>query len=75
MKKDVLPGLALAAVIALASWFIAELPFPPFTLEGKHPIEAILIAILIGLALRNLLHLPNAVNAGAKYCMLSLIHI
>lgn len=73
MKKDVLPGLALAAVIALASWFIAELPFPPFTLEGKHPIEAILIAILVGLALRNLLHLPNAVNAGAKYCMKSLL--
>ena len=73
MKKDVLPGVGFAAVIALAAWFVAELPFPPFTMHGKHPIEAILIAILIGLALKNLFRLPASIGPGSKYCMKSLL--
>lgn len=75
MNKKLFPGLGLATVIAVVAYFINQLPFPPFTMPGKdpqhpqHPIESVLIAIIIGFLVNNLIKLPKAIEPGAKYCL------
>jgi uncharacterized integral membrane protein (TIGR00698 family) len=65
-----LPGYALSIGVAIAAYAIHELPMAPFTVVGeagaRHPISAAILAILLGLMLRNLFALPNAVKAGCK---------
>jgi uncharacterized integral membrane protein (TIGR00698 family) len=79
MKKEVLPGLGLAAVIGIAAYGLNQLPFAPFTMPGKdplhpqHPIESVLIAILLGLLINNLVKLPRSIAPGAKYCLKSVL--
>ena len=78
MKKEVLPGLGLAAVIGVIAYLMNQLPFPPFTVgigtaHPQHPIESVLLAILIGLLVNNLVKLPKSVAPGAKYCLKSVL--
>jgi uncharacterized integral membrane protein (TIGR00698 family) len=79
MKKEVLPGLGLAAVIAVAAYMLNMLPFAPFTMPGKdplhpqHPLESVLLAILLGLLVNNLIRLPKSIAPGAKYCLKSVL--
>ncbi|MCH8879590.1 MAG: putative sulfate exporter family transporter [Planctomycetes bacterium] len=66
-----LPGyLAAGAVVGLA-YAVHYLPFAPFTVAAdsgvRHPISAAIIAILLGLALRNTLALPDSLRAGCKH--------
>ena len=74
-KSSLVPGLALATAIAIASDFIHTLPFPPFTVGGKHPVDAILIAIVLGMAMRNLLPLPVWTRPGIAYAVKSVLPI
>jgi uncharacterized integral membrane protein (TIGR00698 family) len=53
-------------VAALAIW-IHQLPFAPFTLGARHPIDALLVAIVIGVAIRNTLELGPRLTTGAKF--------
>ncbi len=64
-----LPGLLLTVAVALLALQIQRLPFPPFTIEAArpHPIDAILIAILLGMLLKNLAPLPPRLLAGARF--------
>src|SRR3989304_9043061 len=52
-----LPGYALSIGVALLAYLLHELPFAPFTVLGetgaRHPVSAAIIAILVGLVLRN----------------------
>lgn len=79
MKKDILPGLGLATVIGIAAYALNQLPFAPFTMPGKdplhpqHPIESVLLAILLGLLINNLIKLPKSIAPGAKYCLKSVL--
>lgn len=79
MKKEVLPGLGLAAIIGVVAYGLNQLPFAPFTMPGKdpahpqHPIESVLLAILIGLLVNNLVRLPKSIAPGAKYCLKSVL--
>ena len=66
MKDSILPGLALTTAIAIAAFQLHKLPFAPFTVGGRHPIDALLIAILLGLAARNLLPLGPSLGEGIK---------
>lgn len=69
-----LPGLVLTAVFAAAAYAGQRLPFPPFTLsDGRHPVDAMLLAILFGLVLRNALTLPTWLGPGIKYSVVSLL--
>jgi uncharacterized integral membrane protein (TIGR00698 family) len=67
-RASVVPGLALTAVIASVALAIHALPFPPFTVGpmGRHPIDEMLFAILIGMVLRNWLPLPTALGPGIR---------
>jgi len=65
-----IPGYAFAAVVAVAAYGLQVLPFAPFTIISgsgvKHTVSAAIIAILLGLLLRNTLSLPAAIKAGCK---------
>lgn len=65
----ILPGLLLALAIAVAGGFVSD--FIGIDLMGlpKSPISGILVAILIGVAARNLLPLPAAVDAGIRFSL------
>ena len=66
------PGYVLAGVVALLAYIIHYLPFPPFQYvagaSGKvrYPVSAAIIAILLGLVLRNTLQLPATIKVGCK---------
>ena len=63
----VLPGLALAIVLALGGQFLSQLI--GVTLMGlpKSPISAIMMAILLGIIVRNTLALPEALQPGIRF--------
>jgi uncharacterized integral membrane protein (TIGR00698 family) len=67
---DVWPGYALAAALAVVAYVLHYLPIAPFSVPGpegvRHPLSAAIIAILLGLMVRNLVALPRSVNAGCK---------
>jgi len=59
-----LPGYLLAAVTAMAAYL---LPKTAFTAQiGFDRLSSTMLAILLGVALRNLLPLPPAISAGCK---------
>ncbi|MBL4684497.1 MAG: putative sulfate exporter family transporter [Nannocystaceae bacterium] len=68
-----LAGLLLAATIAALATFVHTLPFPPFTMGSRHPVDAILIAISIGIVVRNLVPLPGLLRPGIKYAVKSVL--
>jgi len=73
-KPRVLPGVALTFVIAVAAYFVQRLPFPPLTLaDGRHPIDALILAILFGLLIRNTLPLARVLGPGIKYSVQSVL--
>ena len=45
----------------------SQLPFPPFTIGERHPIDALLIAIVIGMLVRNTLSLSPSLSPGIKF--------
>jgi len=61
------PGLLLTGVLAVVAFYIHKLPFAPFTIDGRHPIDALLIAIVLGMIIRNLIPMPHAVGPGIQY--------
>jgi uncharacterized integral membrane protein (TIGR00698 family) len=74
-RPSLLPGLALTALCAAAAEVIHRAPFPPFTvgIDDRHPVDAILIAITLGMLLRNLLTLPRWLGPGIKYSVVDLL--
>lgn len=59
-------GLFFIAFIALMSVVFQYLPIWPFTINGHHPIEAVLIAIVIGILLNNLIKIPEFIRQGSE---------
>ena len=46
-------GIAACALITWLAFYVNRLPFPPFTIDGAHPLSAVLIALILGLIVRN----------------------
>jgi len=65
-----LPGYILALGVTVLAYAIHYLPFPPFRVTGpsgvRYPLSAAIFAILAGMALRNLVHLPAFVIESAR---------
>jgi uncharacterized integral membrane protein (TIGR00698 family) len=71
-----LAGFALAIVITVSAVFLSELPVWPFTLAGgRHPIEPVMLAIVLGMILSNLISLPKILNAGIKFSVKKILPI
>lgn len=77
LRSVLAPGYLFAAGVALLSLLIHRLPLPPFTMAGgsaiRHPVSAAIIAILLGLCLRNLLVLPQSISPGCKHIVKKVI--
>ena len=63
------PGLMLTLGITLLALQINRLPFPPFTIDAPnpHPIDTILIAIVLGMAVKNIFPLPLLFRDGIQF--------
>src|SRR4051812_929801 len=71
-------GFLLAFAIMIAAIFLSELPFKPFTLtdaNGKvsHPIEPVMMALILGMVVSNLIALPKSCSAGIKFSVKKLL--
>src|SRR5947207_1459503 len=65
--------LASIAVTLVAIW-LSEVKFPPFTLAGgRHPIEPVMLAIVLGMILSNCWVLPKALQPGLKFSVKKLL--
>lgn len=64
------PSCLLATAVALSAYLVHFAPLAPFTVLGdagvRHPVSAAMIAILIGLVVRNAVSIPNSLAAGCK---------
>jgi len=67
-------GVLVAIGVTLAAIWLAELPFQPFTLAGnRHPIEPVMLAIVLGMALSNAWALPKRLQPGIKFSVKKLL--
>lgn len=76
LKKYELPiGIFFVATIAFVAKQIQFFPFWPFSVgtPAKHPIEAVLIAILLGILINNIISLPKIFNSGIQFCVKKLL--
>ena len=75
LKKDhPIWGVLLALGLTLAAIWLSEQPFPPFTMSGnRHPIEPVMLAIVLGMALSNCWTLPRALQPGLKFSVKKLL--
>jgi uncharacterized integral membrane protein (TIGR00698 family) len=67
-----LPGFILTLAIMVAAIFLSEVPVWPFTLtdaSGKvsHPIEPVMMALILGMVISNCIPLPKVCSAGVKF--------
>lgn len=72
---NVLPGLTLAAVLALLGHYLAE--FIGVTLMGlpKSPISPIMMAILLGIFVRNATPLPAVFDPGIRFALVRILRL
>ena len=73
--KSPIPGLALTLAIAIAAYQLQTLPVPPFSIgePARHPIDAMLIAIALGVLIRNTVGLPEWFVPGVRKAVLSIV--
>lgn len=74
-RSSTIPGVALALAIAILAHQLHTLPVPPFSIgePARHPIDAMLIAIVLGMLVRNTLGLPARCAPGVRFCVTSLM--
>ncbi|HEY3835747.1 MAG TPA: putative sulfate exporter family transporter, partial [Bryobacteraceae bacterium] len=69
-KTSPVPGYLLALAVTALAYLIHYLPFAPFRVEGaagvRYPVSAAIVAIVAGMAVRNLIRLPATVLESAR---------
>ena len=63
----ILPGFLLALALAIFAQFLSKLIGITWMELPKSPVSSIMIAILLGIAVRNLLPLPRDLDAGIRF--------
>jgi uncharacterized integral membrane protein (TIGR00698 family) len=71
-------GVLAAMAITLAAIWLGDLDVWPFTMRGgtgraMHPIEPVMIAIILGMVLGNVWQLPKALHPGLKFSVKKLL--
>jgi uncharacterized integral membrane protein (TIGR00698 family) len=75
------PGYAIAGGVAALAYMLHELPVWPFSiraangLDVRHPVSAAIMAIVVGLVIRNVLWLPQSAKSGLKHVVKKMIPI
>jgi uncharacterized integral membrane protein (TIGR00698 family) len=74
-RYSVLYGLLLSLAIAIVSYQLYVAPIPPFSIgdPARHPIDAMLIAIVIGMLIRNTIGVSVRFAAGIRYAVVSIM--
>lgn len=66
-------GWAVVLLVALAAYWIQFLPFRPFRIEDengvRYPLNAAMLAIVLGLIIRNTIGLPASLSTGRKQAL------
>ena len=72
---QIVPGVMLALAIAIAGQYLAD--FIGLDLMGlpKSPVSGIMIAILIGIAVRNAMSLPAAIQPGVRFSLVRILRL
>ena len=68
-------GLLIASLCAIVAYMIHLLPFPPFTIESRHPVDPLLISLIIGLSYRSCFGLPQGALPGVRWSSKALLAI
>ena len=71
----ILPGLILAFVLALGGRFLSELVGVHLMGLPKSPISAIMIAILLGVLIRNTVSLPKLFDPGIRFGLVRILRL
>ena len=71
----VLPGLFLALLIAFAGQYLSHLIGVDLMGLPKSPISAIMMAILLGILIRNTITLPAAVQPGIRFGLVRVLRL
>src|SRR4029077_12791684 len=72
-EQPIFRVLIAIAVTLLAIW-LSERPFAPFTVAGgRHPIEPVMLAIILGMVLSNSWTLPKTLQPGIKFSVKKLL--
>src|SRR5205085_5806562 len=67
-------GVMLAIGLTLVAIWLSELRIAPFTLAGgRHPIEPVMLAIILGMAVSNVRPLPKVLQSGIKFSVKKLL--
>ena len=74
LKKNA-PGLALVTLIAVASMWLADFIGKDLLGFAKSPISAVMVAMLVGLLLRNLVQLPKVMDSGVKFSVKRILRV
>lgn len=74
-RSSWVPGVAVAVAIAIAAYELHDLPVPPFSIGEpvRHPIDAMLIAIVLGMVVRNTVGLPALLAPGVRFSVTKLM--
>lgn len=71
----VLPGLILALILAFAGQFLSELIGVTWMGLPKSPISAIMMAILLGILIRNTITLPESFQPGIRFGLVRVLRL
>ena len=76
-KISLIAGIFLVVLIAFVAEKIQFLPFWPFSMgfPAKHPIEPVLIVILLGILINNVIKVPKIFDEGVEFCGKKLLPI
>jgi uncharacterized integral membrane protein (TIGR00698 family) len=66
-------GIALCALLTWLSFYVKTLPFPPFTINGAHPLSEVLVALLLGLLIRNAIPATVRLKPGIDFVIKKLL--
>jgi uncharacterized integral membrane protein (TIGR00698 family) len=73
-REHPLYGVLVALALTLAAIWLSERPFAPFTISGnRHPIEPVMLAIVLGMVLSNVWTLPKLFQPGLKFSVKKLL--
>jgi uncharacterized integral membrane protein (TIGR00698 family) len=73
-KEPPLWGVLVAVALTVAAIWISVLPVWPFTISGtRHPIEPVMLAIILGMVLSNTWALPKTLQPGIKFSVKKLL--
>ena len=69
-------GVLCTILIAILSLYLQKLPIWPFTLaNGSHPLEAVMIALILGILISALIKIPQKLSPGIKFSSTSILNL